>query len=62
VRHDIGVDRVQWSTDFPHVQCDWPNSRRIIDEQFADVPDDETRAIVRDNAVAFFRLDRAVSA
>ena len=25
VRHDIGVDRIQWSTDFPHVQCDWPN-------------------------------------
>ena len=51
VRHDIGVDRIQWSTDFPHVQCDWPNSRKIIDEQFADVPDDERRRIVRDNAV-----------
>lgn len=57
VRHDIGVDRIQWSTDFPHVQCDWPNSRQIIDEQFRDIPDDERRKIVCDNARAYFRLD-----
>jgi predicted TIM-barrel fold metal-dependent hydrolase len=58
VRHDIGVDRVQWSTDFPHVQCDWPNSRQVIEDQFKDVPDDERRKIVRDNAVKYFRLDK----
>ncbi|MEX1008998.1 MAG: amidohydrolase family protein [Acidimicrobiia bacterium] len=58
VRHDIGVDRIQWSTDFPHVQCDWPESRRIVAEQFADIPDDETRMIVCDNAVQYFHLDR----
>jgi predicted TIM-barrel fold metal-dependent hydrolase len=58
VRHDIGVDRIQWSTDFPHVQCDWPNSRKVIDEQFAGIPDDERRQVVRDNAVRYFRLDR----
>lgn len=57
VRHDIGVDRIQWSTDFPHVQCDWPESRRIIDEQFADVPEDERRKILCENAIAYFGLD-----
>jgi predicted TIM-barrel fold metal-dependent hydrolase len=58
VRHDIGVDRIQWSTDFPHVQCDWPNSRKVIEEQFAGIPDDERRRIVCDNAVRYFHLDR----
>lgn len=58
VRHDIGVDRIQWSTDFPHVQCDWPNSRHVIDDEFRDVPDDERRQIVCENAVRYFRLDR----
>ncbi len=59
VRHDIGVDRIQWSTDFPHVQCDWPNSRKVIDEEFAGIPDDERRQIVCDNAVRYFHLERA---
>jgi predicted TIM-barrel fold metal-dependent hydrolase len=59
VRHDIGVDRIQWSTDFPHVQCDWPDSRRIIEEQFADIPDDEAKMMLHDNAVRFFRLGDA---
>jgi predicted TIM-barrel fold metal-dependent hydrolase len=58
VRHDIGVDRIQWSTDFPHVQCDWPNSRRIIEQEFEGIPDDERRAIICDNAVRYFRMDR----
>ena len=58
VRHDIGVDNIQWSTDFPHVQCDWPNSRQIIEDQFRDVPDDERRKITCDNAKKYFRLDR----
>jgi len=58
VRHDIGIDRIQWSTDFPHVQCDWPNSRQIIEEEFQGIPDDERRAILCDNAVRYFRMDR----
>ncbi len=58
VRHDIGVDRIQWSTDFPHVQCDWPDSRQVIEEQFAEIPENERAMIIRDNAIAYFRLDR----
>jgi predicted TIM-barrel fold metal-dependent hydrolase len=62
VRHDIGIDRIQWSTDFPHVQCDWPNSREVIDDQFRDIPDDEMRTIVCDNAVRYFRLGQPKTA
>jgi predicted TIM-barrel fold metal-dependent hydrolase len=56
VRHDIGVDRIQWSTDFPHVQCDWPNSRQIVEEQFELIPPDESRKILCENAYRYFRL------
>jgi predicted TIM-barrel fold metal-dependent hydrolase len=56
VRHDIGIDNIQWSTDFPHVQCDWPNSRQIIEDQFADVPEDERRKILCDNALNYFHI------
>ncbi|MCH2174030.1 amidohydrolase [Myxococcota bacterium] len=56
VRHDIGVERIQWSTDFPHVQCDWPDSRKVIEDQFAEIPEGEARKILRDNAYQYFQL------
>ncbi len=56
-RHDIGVDKLIWGTDFPHQQGDWPESRRVIDEMFADVPEDEKYAMLAGNAVEFFHLD-----
>jgi predicted TIM-barrel fold metal-dependent hydrolase len=46
----LGAENLLWSTDFPHPVTSWPNSRRIIDEQFADVPDDVRRLIVSGNA------------
>jgi predicted TIM-barrel fold metal-dependent hydrolase len=55
-RDEIGVDNLLWATDFPHMNCDWPNSRSIIDEQFKDVPAEETRKMIHDNAVRFFKL------
>ena len=62
VRHDIGIDNIQWSTDFPHVQCDWPDSRKVIDDQFGEIPDDERRKILCENAVKYFHLDREPAA
>lgn len=56
VRHLVGVDNMAWSTDFPHHGNDWPYSRRTIDSLFADVPADERRKIVCDNAARFWGL------
>jgi predicted TIM-barrel fold metal-dependent hydrolase len=55
----IGVDHIQWSTDFPHVVTDWPNSRRQIEEEFADIPADERHKMICGNAVRYFHLDAA---
>ncbi len=57
LRHDIGVDRVLWGSDFAHAAGDWPNSRRIIDEIFVGVPDEERHRMLAGNAVEFFRLN-----
>ena len=32
VRHQVGIDNMSWSTDFPHHGNDWPYSRKTIDE------------------------------
>jgi predicted TIM-barrel fold metal-dependent hydrolase len=49
-RHEIGVDRICVEIDYPHVDCNWPNSRKIIAATLTDVPDSEAHRIVELNA------------
>lgn len=56
-RHEIGVDHIMWSNDFPHAVGDWPESRGVIEELFGDVPADERYRMLAGNAVEFFHLD-----
>jgi len=56
LRHKINVDRLMWGSDFPHQESDWPESLKIIDKNFAGVPNDETHKMVCGNATEFFRL------
>lgn len=55
-RADIGVDRMMWSSDYPHVGADWPNSWRTIAAAFAGVPDDERDLILAGNARHVYQL------
>jgi predicted TIM-barrel fold metal-dependent hydrolase len=59
LRHEVGVQNLIWGTDFPHQQGDWPNSRAVIEESFANVPDDERYAMLAGNAIDFFHLEKA---
>ena len=47
-RHDIGVDRIMWSNDYPHSASTWPKSAEYIDRDFEGSPEDQQR-IVWDN-------------
>jgi len=58
-RHHIGVARIMFATDFPHIECEWPQSRPLIEEIYAEVPEDERRRIWAGNAVDFFKLAHA---
>jgi predicted TIM-barrel fold metal-dependent hydrolase len=49
-RHDIGIDRITWESDYPHSDSNWPKSRARAAEVLADVPDDEVHRIVELNA------------
>ena len=55
-RHHVGVDRIMFATDFPHIECEWPNSRSVIDKIYADIPEADTQRIWAKNAVEFFHL------
>jgi predicted TIM-barrel fold metal-dependent hydrolase len=55
-RHACGIDRIMWSSDYPHSETTWPHSQKIIGEIFERVPEDEVRRIVRDNCVELYGL------
>ena len=57
LRHEVGVDRMMWSTDFPHVATRWPKSLQALESQMAGVPQEERWNMVAGNAIKFFRLD-----
>lgn len=55
-RHRIGVDRMLWSSDYPHITSDWPYSWKTINYQFHDVPDEERHAILAGNSLRLFKF------
>ena len=58
LRHHIGTDHIMFATDFPHIECDWPNTRPFAERLFAGVPADEAFRIAAGNMLEFFHLER----
>src|SRR5437016_3636401 len=44
-RDCIGYDKLMWGTDFAHAASEWPNSIKLMEQDFADVPENEKRAM-----------------
>jgi predicted TIM-barrel fold metal-dependent hydrolase len=55
-RHAVGLGNMMWSTDYPHHICDWPYSRKLANEMFAGVPENERQQICAGNAAALYKL------
>ncbi len=49
-RHHVGVERVLWSNDYPHISADWPASWRTIQAAFSGVPPEERHLILAGNS------------
>lgn len=57
-RHKIGVEQILFESDYPHSDCNWPHTRKILSEQLAEVPDEEARLIVEGNSRKIFNFPR----
>ena len=55
-REFVGVENIMWSSDYPHTVSTWPHSREVVKRDFKDVPENEKRRIVRDNAARLYGL------
>ena len=51
------MENLAFATDFPHIECDWPDTREYADKMFTDVPWNEAYPILVDNMVKFFHLE-----
>jgi predicted TIM-barrel fold metal-dependent hydrolase len=56
LRHHMGVEHIMFATDFPHIECEWPNTRPFAERLFEGVPSDETFKIAAGNVLSYFRL------
>ena len=57
LRDIIGVDQLQWGSDYPHHESTWPYSQRILGEILADCTEEEKAKISGGNASKFYHLD-----
>ncbi len=55
-RHKIGIDNLMWASDYPHPDSTWPNSQKVIETHFSDVPIEEARQMIGGNAARLYGL------
>jgi uncharacterized protein len=53
----FGSTNYMWASDFPHTDSTWPESRKVVERDFAGVPDDVRRKIVYDNAKTLYHIN-----
>lgn len=59
VRHDIGLDRVMWGSDYPHPEGTWPKTRQSLEKYMKGIPEKEISMMLSENAVECYDLDVA---
>ena len=52
-----GVECLLWGSDYPHDEGTFPHSREVIERTFRDIPGDEKRKIVGENAARLYGFD-----
>lgn len=57
-RHLIGIDNIMFESDYPHSDSQWPHTRKLLEDSLLDVPDDEARKMVEENARRLYNFPR----
>ena len=56
LRDIIGVDTLQWGSDYPHQESTFPPSREILERILADCGEEEKAKIAGGNAARVYQL------
>jgi predicted TIM-barrel fold metal-dependent hydrolase len=55
---DVGVERVLWSNDYPHISADWPHSWRVIQASTSGMNPADRHAVLAGNAMRLYGFGR----
>lgn len=56
-RHEVGIERILWGSDYPHYEGCFPYSRQAMQLAFCDLPEAEVRMMLGENAARLYRFD-----
>jgi predicted TIM-barrel fold metal-dependent hydrolase len=59
MRAEIGIERLMWGSDYPHLEGAAPVHRLVLRQVFGGLPEEDLRRILGLNAVDVFGFDRA---
>jgi predicted TIM-barrel fold metal-dependent hydrolase len=57
MRHALGIDKLMWGSDYPHIEGSWPQTKEWIHSAFEGVPETEIRLMLGENAVDCYGLE-----
>ncbi len=58
LRHHLGIEHIMFATDFPHIECEWPNTKPTLDSLTASLLPEEKYKLVAGNVIDYFALDQ----
>jgi predicted TIM-barrel fold metal-dependent hydrolase len=61
-RHRIGLDKLMWGTDYPHLEGSWPNTLESLRATFGEYPEHEIRTMLGESAANVYGFDRSALA
>ena len=54
---ELMIEKIMWSSDYPHSGTDWPNSRQSIGNQTRGWGEDDKKAVLHSNGCTLFGID-----
>ena len=57
LRGEVGLDNLLWGSDYPHIEGTWPRTKLAMRNTLWDVPVDDVRKILGENALAVYPLN-----
>jgi hypothetical protein len=58
----VGIDRIMWGSDYPHMEATSPHSRESLRRTFAGWEPEELRQVLSGNAAKVYKFDLAALA
>lgn len=59
-RHEIGLDKLMWGSDYPHLEGTWPHTMDSLRKTFGTYPENEVRTILGTTAMEVLGFDPAL--